>query len=148
MMGKIKDKVFHVGRTISKTSTYFFRRSRMGAGNIWSVIRDYGRRFLGNTRSRKRALRGFVQSIKTLPKKKHRMVSVDVGRRTFLKYAVFGGVVFLAGKYFGPFMNMMHGDTVLNEKTFNNFKITETGKQIQVIDDDGDEILVIDKEGY
>jgi hypothetical protein len=72
----------------------------------------------------------------------------DVKRRAFLKYTLFGGVVFLAGKYVNPLINMIHGDTVLSEKTFNNFKMTETGKQLQITDDEGSEILTIDKEGF
>lgn len=73
---------------------------------------------------------------------------IDVKRRAFLKYAVFGGVVFFVGKYFGPLMNTLRGDTVLSEKTFDNFKMVETGKQLQISDDDGNEILTIEKEGF
>ncbi len=74
--------------------------------------------------------------------------TIDEQRRTFLKYALFGGVVFLAGKYMNPLINLLQGDAVLSEKTFQNFKITETGKQLQVTDDDGNDVLIIDKDGY
>ena len=72
----------------------------------------------------------------------------DVKRRAFLKYALFGGALFLAGKYLTPLINALRGDTVLSEKTFQNFKLTETGKQLLVTDDDGNEILTIDKESF
>lgn len=75
-------------------------------------------------------------------------MSFDARRRAFLKYAVFGGAIFLLGKYLTPILNMFRGDTVLSEKTFQNFKITETGRQLRVTDDEGGELLVIDKEGF
>ncbi len=72
----------------------------------------------------------------------------DPRRRTFLKYALFGSGVFLLGKYLNPIINLIQGDVVLSEKTFQNFKVTETGKQLKVMDDEGDELLIIDKEGF
>lgn len=77
-----------------------------------------------------------------------RVSAVDARRRAFLKYAMFGGAVFLSGKYIGPIMNMLRGDTVLSEKTFQNFKITETGRQLKVSDNDGEDLLIIDKEEF
>lgn len=76
------------------------------------------------------------------------MLDIDERRRAFLKYALFGGAVFLAGKYINPLINAIRGDTVLSEKTFENFKITETGRKLLVTDDEGDEILTIDKESF
>lgn len=73
---------------------------------------------------------------------------LDARRRAFLKYAAFGSALFVAGKYVDPLMNTLRGDTVLSEKTFENFKVTETGKQLLVTDDDGGEILTIDKESF
>jgi hypothetical protein len=87
---------------------------------------------------------GFIQSAMQGKAEK----TIDEQRRTFLKYALFGGVVFLAGKYMNPLINLLQGDAVLSEKTFQNFKITETGKQLQVTDDDGNDVLIIDKDGY
>ena len=75
-------------------------------------------------------------------------VILDEKRRTFLKYALFGGAVFLAGKYTTPVANMLRGDRVLSEKTFQNFKVTETGTELKVMDDDGAELLIIDKESF
>ena len=73
---------------------------------------------------------------------------VDVRRRRFIKLAAFGGLAFLAGKYIGPFVNMIQGDTVINEKVFENFTFTETGKQMKVTDNEGGELLIIDKESF
>lgn len=73
---------------------------------------------------------------------------LDTRRRAFLKYAFFGGAVFVAGKYVNPLINAIRGDTVLSERTFENFKITETGRKLLVTDDDGGEILTIDKESF
>lgn len=72
----------------------------------------------------------------------------DARRRAFLKYAAFGGTLFLAGKYVNPLVNALRGDTVIDEKVFRNFTLTETGKQLRVTDDEGSEILTIDKEGF
>ena len=74
--------------------------------------------------------------------------ALDMRRRNFIKLTVFGGAVFLAGKYFGPFVNMLRGDTVINETLFSNFKVTETGKELRVTDDEGEEFLIIEKENF
>lgn len=85
-------------------------------------------------------------------KKAHRLghtpVIIDEKRRAFLKYAVFGGVVFLIGKYIDPLINLLRGDTVVGEKSFEHFKYVETGREIRVTDDEGAELLTIDKEGF
>ena len=54
----------------------------------------------------------------------------------------------MAGKYMNPLINLLRGDTVISEQTFQNFKVTETGRQLRVTDDEGDELLVIDKEEF
>lgn len=76
------------------------------------------------------------------------IAEIDERRRAFLKYAAFGGAVLFAGRYISPIVNALRGDTVLSEKTFENFKITETGRQLRVTDDDGGEVLTIDKESF
>lgn len=80
--------------------------------------------------------------------KKMPTVHIDSRRRAFLKYAVFGGGLFLVGKYMNPLINTIQGDAVVDEKVFRNFTLTETGRQLQVTDDEGNEILTIDKEGF
>lgn len=91
---------------------------------------------------------GIVLHKKTMHGSVVRVAEIDDRRRTFLKYAFFGGAVFLAGKYVNPFINLLRGDTVLSEKTFQNFRVTETGKQLKVTDDEGLELLIIDKESF
>lgn len=76
------------------------------------------------------------------------IIEIDASRRAFLKYVFFGGAVLVAGKYINPIVNLIRGDTILSEKTFENFKITETGRQLLVTDDEGGEILTIDKESF
>lgn len=76
------------------------------------------------------------------------VAGIDDRRRAFLKYAALGGAVFFAGKYVTPLVNLLRGDTVLSEKTFQNFTVTETGKELRVTDDEGGELLVIEKEGF
>ncbi len=74
--------------------------------------------------------------------------TLDIRRRNFIKLTVFGGAIFLVGRYFGPFVNMLRGDTVINETLFSNFKVTETGKELRVTDDEGEEFLIIEKENF
>ena len=106
-------------------------------------------------RWRKRAtssLRAFVArfSVRRRPSRAHLSSKelLDARRRAFLKYAAFGGALFVAGRYIDPLINTVRGDKVLSEKVFDNFKVTETGKKLLVTDDDGEEILTIDKETF
>ncbi len=85
---------------------------------------------------------------KALWPKKAPKVQLDEKRRALLKYALFGGGLFLVGKYMNPLMNTLQGDAVVDEKVFRNFTLTETGRQLQVTDDEGNEILTIDKESF
>lgn len=71
---------------------------------------------------------------------------LDERRRNFLKFAIFGGLGFVAGRYLQPLVNTLKGGTVLSERTFDNFQLTETGKQLRITDDDGEELLIIDKD--
>jgi len=71
---------------------------------------------------------------------------IRTDRRKFLKIAAFGGVAFLAGKFFGPLLNMIKKDSVVDEKVFDNYKITETRSQFKLIDREGDEIIIVDKD--
>ncbi len=91
---------------------------------------------------------GFVTKPKIVRGETVAMLDIDASRRTFLKYALFGSAVFVAGKYVNPIVNLIRGDTVLSEKTFENFKVTETGRRLLVTDDDGSEVLIIDKESF
>jgi len=106
-------------------------------------------RFSGNkTASKVFSVLGVSAKKKEIRGEDVEMIEIDASRRTFLKYAFFGGAVLVAGKYINPLVNLIRGDTVLSERTFENFKITETGRKLLVTDDDGSEILTIDKESF
>jgi hypothetical protein len=96
----------------------------------------------------KSSVKRIFGKMRLLDRKPAKTEDVDSRRRAFLKYAAFGGAVFVAGKYVNPLINAIRGDTVLSERTFENFKITETGRKLLVTDDDGGEILTIDKESF
>ena len=78
--------------------------------------------------------------------------NVNLRRRKFVKIAALGSVAFLAGKFFGPHMNVIKDsgvvDSVVDEKILGNFKIIETDQQLNILDKKGNEILVIDKDGF
>lgn len=95
---------------------------------------SYWRQLFGRTGSK----RTLVRAQETVP--------VDERRRAFLKYALFGSVVFVAGKYTNAIVNFFQGDTIISEQAFQNFKLTETGHQLRVTDNMGEELLIIDKE--
>ncbi len=143
MMASIKHKV----RTILLTVRALFKKGMACFNQRGGVAADFIARLTRGARSR-RALFQSIRKRNVGVRFSQNEASLDVKRRAFLKYAVFGGVVFLAGKYFGPLVNTLRGDTVLSEKTFDNFKMIETGKQLQISDDDGNEILTIEKESF
>ena len=73
---------------------------------------------------------------------------INLRRRNFVKIAAFGGVAFFAGKIFGPHLNMIQSDSVVDDvdkKILGNFKIIETDKQLNILDKKGNAIMVIDK---
>lgn len=142
-MASIKHKV----RTALLTTQALFKKGITRLNQRWSAKVDFIARLFGGARSR-RALFQSMRKRNVRVRSSQNDGPIDAKRRAFLKYAVFGGAVFLAGKYFGPLMNTMRGDTVLSEKTFDNFKMVETGKQLQISDDDGNEILTIEKESF
>ena len=68
-------------------------------------------------------------------------------RRSFLKYIFFGGGFFMLGKIFGPNVSFFSSDTDLSSITnFENFRVVESGKELQFFDKMGNEILTLDKE--
>ncbi len=140
-----KGKVVLIEKEAVRSSKRFFSDTRKESGRVFSFFCRRIKRFFGS--SRKAAL-DVEESLEKAVQGKNAILPLNARRRAFLKYAVFGGAVFLLGKYLNPLMNMFRGETVLSEKTFENFKITETGKQLRVTDDEGGELLVIDKEGF
>lgn len=89
-----------------------------------------------------------TKTIKTIPVVPSTPADIDLRRRNFLKFAIFGSLAFLAGRYLQPLINTIRGEAVIDEKVFQNFKLTETGKQLRITDEDNEELLVIDKEGF
>ncbi len=69
-------------------------------------------------------------------------------RRMFLTVAGTGVIAFILGKVFGPSINLFSGDTVINEKSFKNFRIVETKKEMKFYDRGGNEIFIVDKESF
>ncbi len=133
--------VFLKAQALFRSNVDCFRRKiSVLAGSVDYLVR-------GKSRSRRAAFLTEEKNRRSV-RSNQSNVPVDLRRRTFLKYAAFGGVVFLAGKYFSPLMNTVRGDAVLSEKTFDNFKMVETGRKLQISDDEGNEILTIDKEGF
>jgi len=67
-------------------------------------------------------------------------------RRTFLKYALLGGGVFVAGKVLGPSITFF-GDSFDFGKVvnFENFRVVEKNGILSFFDRFGNEILVLDK---
>ena len=74
--------------------------------------------------------------------------NINLRRRNFVKIAALGSVAFLAGKFFGPHMDIIKNDGVVDEKILGNFKIIETDQQLNILDKKGNEILVIDKDSF
>ncbi len=143
MTANLKHKV----PTIFRATLLWFERGVARISRGVGTTGDFVGRLFGGARSR-RALFQSIRKKNVRVRSRQNDEPIDTKRRAFLKYAAFGGVVFLTGKYFGPLMNTLRGDTVLSEKTFDNFKMVETGRQLQITDDDGNEILTIDKEGF
>lgn len=73
---------------------------------------------------------------------------INLRRRNLIKFAVFGALAFVAGKLFEPLKNTFQGDRVLSEKSFNDFTLTETGKQLKIADKSGSELLVFEKDSF
>ena len=89
------------------------------------------------------------QKIRLYRKSNHQDISTDVDlkRRSLLKYVFFGGGFFMLGKIFGPGISMFSSDTDITKITnFENFRIVESGKELQFFDKMGNEILTLDKE--
>jgi len=71
---------------------------------------------------------------------------MKINRRNFIKLAAFGGAAFVAGKFLSPLLNILKKDKVVDEKIFDNYKITETKNQFKLTDKQGDDIIIVDKD--
>ncbi|MDO8551992.1 MAG: hypothetical protein Q7S01_00505 [bacterium] len=74
--------------------------------------------------------------------------TINSYRRNLLKLLAVGGGAFIVGKFANPFINFLNGDKVIDEKTFQNFKFIETGREVKVIDSTGNEILIVEKDSF
>lgn len=73
---------------------------------------------------------------------------VNSYRRNLLKFLLIGGGAFLVGKFANPFINFINGDKVLDEKIFDNFKVVETGRTLKILDKEGTEIFIVEKDSF
>lgn len=68
-------------------------------------------------------------------------------RRAILKYSVFGGGAFLAGKVLGPGINLFGGADFDGKMVdFKNFRVVESSKGLAFYDKWGNEILMLEKD--
>lgn len=69
-------------------------------------------------------------------------------RRTLLIAASSGVIAFILGKIFGPSINWFSEDYPLSEKSFENFRVVDTKKELKLYDRGGNEVIIIEKEGF
>ncbi len=69
-------------------------------------------------------------------------------RRNLLKLLAVGGGAFIVGKFADPLINSWNGDKVIDEKIFQNFRIIETGRAMKILDKDGAEVMIIEKDSF
>lgn len=69
-------------------------------------------------------------------------------RRNLLIAGGTGVIAFILGKIFGPSINLFSEDYPLSEKSFENFRIVDTKKELKLYDRGGNEIIIIEKEGF
>lgn len=68
-------------------------------------------------------------------------------RRAVLKYSLFGGGAFLAGKVLGPSINLFGGADFDGKMVdFKNFRVVESSKGLAFYDKWGNEILMLEKD--
>ena len=73
---------------------------------------------------------------------------VNSYRRNLLKFLLIGGGAFLVGKFANPFINFINGDKVIDEKIFENFKVVETGRTLKIMEKDGTEVFIVEKDSF
>jgi len=67
-------------------------------------------------------------------------------RRNLLKLIAVGGGAFLVGKLSGPVSDYFTGGKVISMQDFKDFRFVETSKELKMLDHDGGEILIVDKD--
>ena len=72
--------------------------------------------------------------------------NTNLYRRNLLKLLLVGGGGFLLGKFASPLVDLWNGDKVISEKDFQSFKFVETNRELRILDKDGSEMLILDKD--
>lgn len=76
----------------------------------------------------------------------HSVEETNLYRRNLLKLLAVGAGGFVVGKLSGPVADYFVGDKVLSMREFKDFKFVETSRELKVLDKDGGEILIVDKD--
>jgi hypothetical protein len=75
------------------------------------------------------------------------MQRINQNRRKFLKWAAIGGGAFAVWKIFGSSTKFFGiSDELSKETLFDNFRISETGKDLTIYEKSGKQIIVIEKD--
>lgn len=88
-----------------------------------------------------------MQDIIPPQSEKEKVQSTGARRRLLLKLGFFGAAAFALGKIFGPNIPFF-SERVVSLKDFKNFRIVETSKELRLFNKVGDEIVIVDKEGF
>ena len=67
-------------------------------------------------------------------------------RRNLLKYALFGGGVLVLGKLAHSLVTFWGREKIIGTKEFDNFTLEETNKELRLLDNSGEEIVIFEKE--
>ncbi|MEK7179060.1 MAG: hypothetical protein AAB727_02275 [Patescibacteria group bacterium] len=79
---------------------------------------------------------------------KEKLEKINANRRTVLKWLIFGAGAFALGKIFGPYVGLSRPQELNGKSAFKNFKVVETNKELRLYNRMGDEIFIIEKEGF
>lgn len=72
--------------------------------------------------------------------------AIATSRRSFLKYVMLGSGVLVIGKIFGSSLDFFSGAEKKGAPlSFRNFRMVEQDKEMKIFDNNGDEIMTLDK---
>ncbi len=69
-------------------------------------------------------------------------------RRQMLTIVGVGLFSFVLGKVIGPKIQLFSQDYPITKKEFKNFRVVETNKEMKLYTHGGEEILIVDKDGF
>jgi hypothetical protein len=72
--------------------------------------------------------------------------ATNLYRRNFLKLLGVGAGGFVLGRLADPLIELVRGEKIISEKDFKNFKFEETNKELRILDQSGEEIIIVDKD--